>query len=250
MKQWLSRHNAQGGNEQLLVLRAQCLAAFINVANILEPREMAFDDYAPEFQEIITSVEILSLNAADGGGPPLNSPDALPLFTPEMGIIHPLYFTALKYRDPFWRRRAIALLRRSGREGPWVGEIEAALASAIAVREEQPENSGERVSGDLSRVVESARISNCWVVEYMRDGVDGGCISRSDETRIRKVKAILIRCYDMEKMVQNSIQAPNEHPWRDRTQWAWWEEIISVPYNTELEPCTHQRAMEPVLVEL
>ncbi|RSM07216.1 hypothetical protein CEP52_005315 [Fusarium oligoseptatum] len=132
MKQWLSRHNAQGGNEQLLVLRAQCLAAFINVANILEPREMAFDDYAPEFQEIITSVEILSLNAADGGGPPLNIPDALPLFTPEMGIIHPLYFTALKYRDPFWRRRAVALLRRSGREGPWVGEIEAALASAIA----------------------------------------------------------------------------------------------------------------------
>ncbi|RMJ20055.1 hypothetical protein CDV36_000204 [Fusarium kuroshium] len=249
MKQWLSRHKVTGRNEQLIVLRAQCLAAFVYVATILEPREMAFDVYAPEFQEIITAVETLSPNTVDGGTSS-NREDDLPLFTPEMGIIHPLYFTALKYRDPFWRRRAVALLRRSGREGPWVGEIEAALASAIAAREEQPEKPGERVSGDLTRIPESARISNCWVVEYMRDDVDSGYISRSDETRIRKVKAILIRCYDMEKMLHNSIQAPNEHPWRDRTQWAWWEEIISVPYNTELEPCTHQRVMEPVLVEL
>ncbi|KAI8665358.1 Zn(2)-C6 fungal-type domain-containing protein [Fusarium sp. Ph1] len=233
LKQWLSRHKdieATLGNEQLLVLRAQCLAAFVHVANALEPHESAFDDYAPEFQEIVTSVETL-FHHTDGGDA-LDGDKGLPFFTPEMGIIHPLYFTALKYRHPTWRRRAITLLKKSGREGPWVGEIEAAVASTVIEREEQSTKSDEKVLAKPRQVSESSRINACWVVEYMGDVGD---YSSGAKTRITKVKAILIRCYDIDEMLWGSGEGPNEYPWRDRTHWAGWEETISVSLIEELE---------------
>jgi hypothetical protein len=51
------------------------------------------------------------------------------IFTFDMGIIQPLYLTACKCRHPILRRRAIALLERSGMEGVWGGEAMAAAAT-------------------------------------------------------------------------------------------------------------------------
>lgn len=231
LKQWLSRHKPTARDEQLLVLRTQCLAAFVHVANALEPHESAFDDYAPEFQEIVTSVETLFYHADDCGDS--NGGNGLPFFAPEMGIIHPLQFTALKYRHPTWRRRAITLLQKSGREGPWVGEIEAAVASTVVQREEQSTKSSEGILEKPRQVSECSRISACWVVEYMGDAGD---YSSGARTRIRKVKAILIRCHDIDEMLRGSAEGPNEYPWRDRTHWAGWEETISVPYDLQPGP--------------
>jgi hypothetical protein len=242
LKQWLSRPRVTEttlGNEQLLVLRTQCLAAFVHVANALEPHESAFDDYAPEFQEIVTSVETLLHHADDCDDS--NGNNGLPFFTPEMGIIHPLQFTALKYRHPTWRRRAITLLQKSGREGPWVGEIEAAVASTVVEREEQSRKSSEIVLEKPRQVSESSRINACWVVEYIGDAGD---YSTGARTRIRKVKAILIRCYDIDDMLRGSVEGPNEYPWRDRTHWAGWEETISVPHNSQLGSCPSPKGQE------
>ncbi|EEU43796.1 uncharacterized protein NECHADRAFT_45540 [Fusarium vanettenii 77-13-4] len=244
LKQWLSRHRVTEitlGNEQLLALRTQCLAAFVHVANALEPHESAFDDYAPEFQEIVTSVEALFRCATDGDA--AYGSNSLPFFTPEMGIIQPLQFTALKYRHPTWRRRAITLLRKSGREGPWVGEIEAAVASTVVEREEKSTESGEIVLEKPRQVSEFSRINACWVVEYVGDAGD---YSSGVRTRIRKVKAILIRCHDIEEMLRGSEEGPNAFPWRDQTHWAGWEETISVPHSSELEPCSSPKGQEDI----
>ncbi|RSL94301.1 hypothetical protein CEP52_012702 [Fusarium oligoseptatum] len=66
LQQWLSCHQldparplADPQNEQLTILRAQCLAGVIYSANILQPYEMAYDKYDEEFKEIIKLAEAL-----------------------------------------------------------------------------------------------------------------------------------------------------------------------------------------------
>ncbi|KAH7217495.1 beta-lactamase/transpeptidase-like protein [Fusarium oxysporum] len=128
-------------NEQLLVLRMQCYTALIYVSNALQPFETAYDNYALEFQEIIASAKAV-LDIRSGG----KSSNSLPLFTPEMGIIQPLFFATLKYRNSFWRKQALNLLRKSGREGPWCGAIEAQILDVVIAAEE---NTLDKLSSDF-----------------------------------------------------------------------------------------------------
>jgi len=58
-------------------------------------------------------------------------------FSMELGVIHPLFFIAWKCRDWKLRRRAIAELRKCGKEGVWEGPIMAVVAERIAQIEEQ-----------------------------------------------------------------------------------------------------------------
>ncbi|KAF5230747.1 hypothetical protein FANTH_13739 [Fusarium anthophilum] len=103
LQQWLSSNQlnpqlsiSDPQNEQLLVLRMQCYTAFIYVSNALQPFETAYDHYALEFQEIIASAKaVLDIRSSD------EASNSLPLFTPEMGIIQPLFFATLKYRHSF-----------------------------------------------------------------------------------------------------------------------------------------------------
>ncbi len=73
----------------------------------------------------------------------------------EPGILQPLFFTAIKYRHSAWRRNAIQLLRKVGREGPWDGSLLAVVAARATKVEERdlkllgltqilPENISER----------------------------------------------------------------------------------------------------------
>nr|RBR01186.1 hypothetical protein FVER53263_20796 [Fusarium verticillioides] len=67
LKQWLSLNEIPPtsnteSHESLIVLRSQCLAALVNTATIMEPRETAYDCYGPEFEEIITSIGALLLS--------------------------------------------------------------------------------------------------------------------------------------------------------------------------------------------
>jgi hypothetical protein len=69
--------------------------------------------------------------------------DARPLdvetvdFSMDLGLIHPLFFIAAKCRDWNLRRRAVALLRKAGKEGVWEGPIVAVLVQKIMKLEEQ-----------------------------------------------------------------------------------------------------------------
>ena len=153
---------SRGTSEEItqnLIFTSQALSCLIYLSTLLHPTETIYDDFEAEFQQIVQCVSAVlefesnSSNAASGDDtanqetndhpnrssksrPKASIPSRTNTFTPELGVIQPVFFTALKYRHPVWRRKAIALLLRCGREGPWWGELEAACAS-MAIRAEE-----------------------------------------------------------------------------------------------------------------
>ncbi len=122
------------------VLWLAYLVTYIKLSTSLDPDEITYDSYLPQFRAIIEHSEavlgqiladenILSRN--DAASPPRK------LFTIEEKFIHPLYFTAFKCRDSLIRQRAIALMRVAGKEGAWDGIVFARIAEHVKVLEEE-----------------------------------------------------------------------------------------------------------------
>lgn len=122
------------------ILKAQMLTMLIATSNIKPPTQISYDTYAPQFEEIIRCVEdvMMENDSIDDGpaGSPHNKKSPLLPYSPVPGIIHPLNFTARKYRDSVSRRRAIHLLRHAGIEGPFHGVFEARVAARVVEIEE------------------------------------------------------------------------------------------------------------------
>ncbi|KAL2127047.1 hypothetical protein VTI74DRAFT_11425 [Chaetomium olivicolor] len=252
LQQWLlCRRQAQpagravslGRNEQLSVLRAQALAAFIYTATIFQPHETAFDGYAPEFQEIITLAEALFQTKTQDGTSPSACSSGLPSFGPEMGVIQPLFFAALKYRHPIWRRNALNLILRSGREGPWYGEIEATVVWAVIKAEEEgvaanpPSPPGPSGMGPVehlrlhgpSDIVEARRVHACSVVAYGGRGPDTNSgEDRSPGVEPMSAKVRLSRCRNVDGMLSTGGRDPCGYPWQDQTYWDTWIETVQI----------------------
>ena len=130
--------------KSLLGLRMQIKVAVIQLKTCIDcGPESSFDAFLPEFQDIVTRVEELTTSLQLRESPPLNN-EATP-FTMELGIIHPLFFVATKCRQYRMRRRAIALLKRAGREGIFEGPIMAIIALRMAQIEEEGVLSGSVV---------------------------------------------------------------------------------------------------------
>ncbi|KAM0554943.1 hypothetical protein ACHAPJ_006679 [Fusarium lateritium] len=233
LKQWLSHNklppvsdvDAPTENESLLVLRSQCLAALIYAANILDPLETAYDCYGPDFQEIVTLAEALPLDEDQCETTHLNDASSFPSFIPEMGIIHPLYFTAQKYRNPFWRRKALNLLSKCGKEGPWCGETEGSLVGVVIRTEEGlpsldlARSQGASTDSSFS-IPEKSRVNACWAIDPDCENEEGHGHTR------RFTKAILFRCIDMEGLLQDEGQEPRRFPWEDSKYWETWQEPL------------------------
>jgi hypothetical protein len=120
----------------LLGLRLQMKTAVIMLKTSVDSGpESCFDSFRDEFEDMVSKVEQLTLT--------LNMMDVQPLevdrtpFTMELGIIHPLFFVACKCRDWDIRRRALAQLKKAGKEGVWEGPITAVLARRIMILEEE-----------------------------------------------------------------------------------------------------------------
>lgn len=107
--------------------------------------ESTFDQFIEEFEEIVSRVEDLtnSINTKPAG-------ESLP-FIMELGVIHPLFFVASKCRDWQMRRRAIAMLRKCGKEGVWEGPIMAVVAERILHHEEHGLEYGAHIP-ELARI--------------------------------------------------------------------------------------------------
>jgi len=95
----------------------------------LHREESLYDAFEGTFGEIVQICEEILMQDASA------SESA---FTLERGLIHPLYWTASKCRNPSLRRRALELLRRCPREGVWIAEIQARVAERVIEIEEQP----------------------------------------------------------------------------------------------------------------
>ncbi|KAK6714777.1 hypothetical protein SNK04_005709 [Fusarium graminearum] len=232
LKLWLSQNELPltwdaNSHESLVVLRAQCLTALAHTSTILDPRETGYDCYGPEFQEIISTLEALFLSRDLQADPLISSLGQLPSFIPETGVIHPLYYTAKKYRNAFWRRRALNLILRSGKEGPWCSKTEGAMIKVI-IRMEEGEF--DEASLDLSRgedpvfdsacnVPENSRINVCWPI-------DPGAQTReaSTFTKQKFSKGILYKCIDVDRLLADDEgQKPRSWAWMKSV---WWEERI------------------------
>jgi hypothetical protein len=117
--------------------------------------ETSYDRFAPEFAQII-ALSSAVISAQDSA--------RCQLFTLEMGLIDPLYWTGLKCRNPFMRRQAAQLLRSCGREGIWDGAIMACVANHV-INVEENLAAGGRVRGVELQV--NRNEASLWVMCYV-----------------------------------------------------------------------------------
>jgi hypothetical protein len=105
--------------------------------------ETIYDDYINDFEAIISLAG--DLIGDDGRNEAASStPWRLPTFSLDMGLIQPIYFTAMKCRVPQLRRRALSVLSSTPhREGMW----DAALSATVAARTIQLEEAGLEDAG-------------------------------------------------------------------------------------------------------
>ncbi|KAI8686775.1 Zn(2)-C6 fungal-type domain-containing protein [Fusarium sp. Ph1] len=235
MRQWLEYNQVPSPDtcdqdESLLVLRTQCLAALVYASCVLDPRETAYDCFGPEFEEIVTSVEALPPNINQDQTLRYGDLSTLLSYTPEMGIIHPLYFVARKYRHRRWRRRALHLLIKSGREGPWCGEIEGAAASSVIWAEEGiaynasldlagPEDT---VMDDPINILERNRVHVSGPVAVDDKEDEYGNVESNQMSHKRLTKVHIFRCCDIEAMLRDDGHQPRFHPWKGSNHWEEW----------------------------
>ncbi|KAF5687111.1 transcriptional regulatory moc3 [Fusarium circinatum] len=237
LQQWLSSKQlnprlsiSDPQNEQLLVLRMQCYTAFIYVSNALQPFETVYDHYALEFQEIIASAKaVLDIRSSD------EASSSLPLFTPEMGIIQPLFFATLKYRNSFWRKQALNLLGKSGREGPWCGDIEAQILEVVIAAEE---NTFDHLSSTLDEsqqtmpytdVPEHQRVHLCLVQDYLDRRYESITLDKGAGSPARFAKVQLCKCRDLEGMLSDETRGPRKDFWADERYWYTWHKNVPLP---------------------
>lgn len=97
----------------------------------LERAQVYYDEYQPHFEQILQAAELV-INL------PQQRPRGQVLFTFEMGLIPPLYFTAQRCRVPKLRRQAISLLQRApSKEGMWNRAEMVYLANRVIQIEER-----------------------------------------------------------------------------------------------------------------
>lgn len=115
------------GKEEISALWLAYLSILITLSTCLDDHETAYDAYLSHFQDLTSHAKVIL-------APHEKAPKKG--FSLETKVIQPLFLTALKCREYHTRVEAIALLRGCGKEGPWDGDIEAAIAGYVMSIEE------------------------------------------------------------------------------------------------------------------
>ena len=120
----------------MLGLQLQIRVALIMLKMCIDNKpETSYDMFMTDFESIVSRVEQLFQSLMLIDARPLDQEHTE--FSMELGLVHPLFFVSVKCRDWNLRRRAIAQLRKAGKEGVWEGPIMAVLAQKIMRLEEQ-----------------------------------------------------------------------------------------------------------------
>ncbi|KAJ9292697.1 transcriptional regulator family: Fungal Specific TF [Paecilomyces variotii] len=134
-----SKRTKQSDSRGPLILKMQYLVARIWLKTCLSPDEMVFDNHISDFEEIISNASTFMNEATNSQNKKDESYDT---FCGDMGIIPPLYYTAVKCREPILRRKAIDLISNyNRREGMWDGIMYAKVAEFVVAREEEKQGS-------------------------------------------------------------------------------------------------------------
>ena len=127
--------NASFSPESAKILTANAHSTYIYLGAILQPLETEYDAHTSRFAAIVDSAQSILC-------PSSPQEDELERqqsksFTPELGLIQPLYFTATRCRVPGLRRRATDMLFQTGYEGPWKGPSMGVVARQVIADEEK-----------------------------------------------------------------------------------------------------------------
>ena len=114
---------------------------FIEASTCIQPEAIIFDQFDTEFDEVVTLAANVLRSRKE------HQPNVFE-FSLDIGIIHPLYCTAIRCREPWIRRRAMTLLRSiTFQEGVWNASAQASRAQVAINREmvfDEPGASNER----------------------------------------------------------------------------------------------------------
>ncbi|KAK1149810.1 hypothetical protein N8T08_003361 [Aspergillus melleus] len=101
--------------------------------------QLRWDSYCPHFEQMVARGEVILQSSGEVPTSPLSTPKPTPkTFSLDLGIIGSMFFVATRCRDPYIRRRAVAVLRAAGvQEGVWNSVVVASIAERwIAIEEE------------------------------------------------------------------------------------------------------------------
>lgn len=114
------RNHGITASKSILGLVLQVKVAMIMLRTCIDcGPETTFDQFHPQFDEMVSRVEAMTRMLGLSDGVPLDR-ETVP-FSMELGVIHPLFFIAWKCRDWNIRRRAIAELRKWEKKGSGKG---------------------------------------------------------------------------------------------------------------------------------
>ncbi|KAL4816017.1 hypothetical protein BDW67DRAFT_57557 [Aspergillus spinulosporus] len=173
-----------------LLLRIYYQAALLWLRVALDRDENGHDNFTADFDLLISHAEeILRLTSPTRVTEKARVKDAESAFSLEGEIIAPVYYAAVRCRNPFLRRRALnILLQYSKREGMWDARLYAQVTKVVVEAEESqcPEPpTSEKDIGSLARVYEAVQLKEIkanptQVVLYTKpEGVNGPWKARS-----------------------------------------------------------------------
>ena len=185
--------------KECLIIRSNCLSAMVYLLSLTRPYERDYDDMATIFDQIINDARsVLACRQVESG-------HDSSFVSPSIGILQPLFFTAIKYRHNTQRQQATALLRRGGREGPFHG---AALAT-IAARASEIEADRLDATAWPDAPPEVARLHGA-----------GMSPLPVGKRTVRAVEATFSRCVDVEAMLKST------NGYEDPRHWETWTETL------------------------
>lgn len=148
---FLTDYSVKMGSKELrgaVVLKIHHITCRILLEATIYDHETGFDDLTDEFARIIALAETLTKipSSTPGSG-------TRPAYSFDMGILPPLYYTAVRCRDPIIRRKALALLSASPRrEGVWDSLVLAAIVRWV-IGEEESDLDEVTCAEDIPRTV-------------------------------------------------------------------------------------------------
>jgi len=110
------------------LLRIQYHAMWTMLKCCLNAEETDYDRYLDVFSELVRLVGLLVETHHHQWAISTSTGMTSRSFSPETGIVFPLYWTCLRCRDGRVRRTALHLLRKCSQEGVWIPEIHARVA--------------------------------------------------------------------------------------------------------------------------
>ncbi|KAK5087833.1 hypothetical protein LTR05_002048 [Lithohypha guttulata] len=188
-----------------LIQKCQCLSTFIYLSTILQPYEKAYDAFEIKFCQIIETAQFIIDNY-------YQNHSSLPFFRFRPGIFQPLYFTAMKYRNSYQRRRAVELIRRIGFEGPWNAQLMAAIATR-AINIEEASNVPDVPNLSVHQISECTRVHGSGHVSPAVENIQSSIFAEAEFSICTDVKGMIAAADELEQ----------------RQFWNIWTEQVQIP---------------------